>query len=46
MNFVVGDYILKQVISEDKMGKLYLTVKSNTLFMAQVFEREIIDEMY
>ena len=44
MNVVDSDYFFKQVINEDKMGKIYLTVKSNTLFMGQVFEKEILDK--
>ena len=44
MNIIYGDYIVKNIISENPMRKLYITIKSNNLFMTEVLEREIFEK--
>ena len=44
MDSIIEDYAFKNLISENQFGKLYITIKSNNLFMIEVLEREIVDK--
>ena len=44
MDSIIEDYEFKNLISENQFGKLYITIKSNNLFMIEVLEREIVDK--
>ena len=44
MNIIYGGYMIKNIISENPMRKLYITIKSNNLFMTEVLEREIFEK--
>jgi len=44
MDSIIEDYEFKNLISENQFGKLYITIKSNNLFMIEVLDREIVDK--
>ena len=44
MNIIYGGYMIKNIISENPMRKLYITIKSNNLFMTEILDREIVDK--
>ena len=44
MDSIIEDYEFKNLISENQFGKLYITIKSNNLFMIEVLDREILDK--
>ena len=44
MNIDVDGYLFKQILSKDELGELYLTDKSNNLFITRIIERKKIEE--
>ena len=44
MNIDVDGYLFKQILSKDELGELYLTDKSNNLFITRIIERKKIEK--
>ena len=44
MDLIIEDYMIKNFIGQNILGKLYITIKSNNLFMTEILDREIVDK--
>ena len=44
MDLIIEDYMIKNFIGQNTLGKLYITIKSNNLFMTEILDREIVDK--